>query len=162
MKYPKLKCEEKKNTIVCSVDIQKMKQLRKKGFTYKKIADLLKIPSHTIRYHISPFQNTLKYLSKRKKRSAEYNNQRYKTDSEFRQKMHAATKKHYESRMKNDPKFKKWNQEMTRKQFSIWCEKRKKKYPNWSGSCVIGSHVTSTHKTKCKNIKGNCQCPCHK
>jgi len=42
MKYPKLKCEERKNTVVCSRDIKKMKKLRKSGLSYKQIGESLK------------------------------------------------------------------------------------------------------------------------
>ena len=73
MKYPKLKCEEKKNTVVCSIDIKKMKKLRKEGHTYLHISKVLKISEYVVAYHVSSTRNTQEYLEKRKRYNREYN-----------------------------------------------------------------------------------------
>jgi len=162
MNYPKLKCEDKKNTIVCSLDIKKMKEMRKEGFTYSKIGVTLGISAGTVQYHINPTQNTKEYLEKKRKRNSEYNKRRYATDPEFRQKMKDSTNKYHKERWNNDPKFRKWYQQTTRKNYSIWVKKQQKKHPSWSFTCAKGLHETITYMWKCKNKFGKCRCPCHK
>jgi len=162
MKYPKLKCEDKKNTTVCSVDIKKMKELRKKGYAYSHIARVLKITNSAVAYHISPTQNSQEYLEKRRKYSREYQKERYTNDPEFRRKMLDSINKHHREKYATDPKFKKWTNQASSKRFPIWKKKQQLLHPNWSSNCQIGSHVTTSHKNGCKNYTKTCKCPCHK
>jgi len=162
MKYPKLKCEEKKNTKVCSVTLKKMKELRKKGFNYKQIGESLKISDVVVRYHISPLLNTLEYKENQRKYLRKYQRYRYKNDPEFRRKMLDSINKHHKDKYHNDPKFKKWADERSSKYSVIWYNKQKLKHPNWSSACINGAHGTKNYSSACKNKKGNCKCPCHK
>jgi len=139
MKYPKLKCEDKKNTTVCSVGIKKMKELRKKGYTYSHIARVLKITQNAVTYHISPIQNNQEHLEKRRKKSREYQKERYHNDPEFRQKMLDSINKHHREKYATDPKWRKWSNQSTAKTSLIWRNKQRLEHPNWSSNCQIGS-----------------------
>ena len=132
MKYPKLKYEEKKNAMFCSLHIKKIK---------------------------GPSSESLEKI---KKYHTVYNNRRYNNDPEFRRKMLDSSAKHRKDKMINDPKFKKWHDQMTKKNNLIWRKKQLEKHPTWTSLCCFGSHETTTRVSKCKNSKGNCKCPCHK
>jgi len=67
MKYPRLKCEDKKNTVVCSLTIKKMKGMRKEKHTYQEIADKFKVKVSTVYSHLSPLHQTSEWKEKRKK-----------------------------------------------------------------------------------------------
>lgn len=162
MKYPRLKCEDKLNTVVCSLTIKKMKEMRKKGSTYKKIADSLKIRYHVVRYHVSSAFNTPEAIEKRRKRIREYNKRRYNTDPEYRQKMLDSIRKHHKEKLNTDPKFKEYYRQLKKLNAPIWTKKQQEKHPNWSYTCVRGAHEITTNIRRCKNKFGNCKCPCHK
>jgi len=161
MKYPRLKCEDKLNTVVCSLTIKKMKEMRKNGFTYKKIADSLKIGPEVVRYHISPTFNTPESIEKRKKYGREYIKRRYNTDPEYRRKMLDSIRKHHKEKLNTDPKFKEYYKQLQNSINPIWNKKQQEKHPNWSYTCARGVHETITIRG-CKNQSGNCKCPCHK
>lgn len=162
MKYPKLKCEDKKNTIVCSLDIKKMKKLYKDGYNYSQIGKVLKVSYHLVQYHISPVKNSQEFLEKRRKYNREYIRKRYNNDPEYRRKMLDSIKKHYREKYHTDPNWKKWSNQLSSKYGKIWRNKKKLNHPNWSSKCQIGSHVTSDNTDICKNILKTCKCPCHK
>jgi len=162
MKYPKLKCEDKQNTKVCSLTIQKMKEMRKKGLNYSQIAKSLKISENIVGYHISPFQNNSESLERRRAYNRKYQNQRYNNDPEYRRKVLDSINKHHKDKRANDPKFRKWASQLSAKNHFIWRKKQIEKHPTWLSACVVGSHETTNHKSRCKNSLGNCKCPCHK
>jgi len=162
MKYPKLKCEDKKNTTVCSLGIKKMKKLYNEGYNCTQIGKILKIPDFTVRYHISPTRNSQEGLEKRRKYSREYQRKRYNSDPEFRRKMLDSINKHHKEKYAADPKFKKWKDQSSSKYFKTWRKKQQLLHPNWSSSCQIGSHTTANHTWACKNARKTCKCPCHK
>jgi len=162
MKYPKLKCEDKKNTTVCSADIKKMKKLRKKGYTDSYIGKVLKVGNGVVGYHISPIQNSQESLEKRRKRSRKYQRKRYNNDPEFRRKMLDSINSHHREKYATDSKWKKWSNQISNKYGKLWRNKQKLKHPNWSSMCKLGSHVTSNRKATCKNSTKTCKCPCHK
>lgn len=160
MNYPKLKCEDKQNTTVCSLTLKKMKELRKTGMTYTKIARELKVSSGSVFYHISPSQNNPESKEAQRDKSRKYNTLRYKTDPVFRRKMLDSIIKSHAMRRK-DPNYKKWEQAISKRNFKTWSENRQKLHPTWSVTCVIGSHEITSHTSRCKNKAGNCKCPCH-
>jgi len=161
MKYPKLKCEDKKNTVVCSLDIKKMKKLYKDGYNYSQIGKVMKLRYQLVSYHISPIQNSKEYLEKKRKRLQKYDRQLW-NNPEYRQKKIKANSKRHKQRYINDPKFKKWCDQLSYKINLIWTEKRRLKHPNWSAHCQVGAHVTTSRKYLCKNTLKTCKCPCHK
>ena len=157
MNYPKLKCEDKKNTKVCSLTSRKMKDMRKAKYTYQEIADKFKVSTTTVHDHISPTRNTVEWKEKIRKRSKQYNKQRYNNDPEFRRKMLDSINKYHKEKWHNDPKFKEWLSKL-----NIARTKRlQAKYPTWSYTCARGVHETTTNISRCKNSLGNCKCPCH-
>lgn len=162
MKYPRLKCEEKKNTVVCSLDIKKMKKMHKEKSTYQEIADKFKVSVKVVYYHISSLQNTPEFLEKRRKRSRERNFRLYHEDSEFRRKMLNSINKFQRKKYTIDSKFKKWHNQRSAKTIPIWIEKQKQKHPTWSSTCARGVHETTSQLSKCKNKRENCKCPCHR
>jgi len=162
MKYPKLKCEDKRNTVVCSLTIKKMKEMRKRGLTYSKIGNSLKIGTRVVAYHISPTMNSPEKLEKRRKYSREYIKRRYNNDPQFRRNMLDSINKHHRDKRANDPKFKKWQDQMSVKNTPIWVNKQEQKHPTWSYTCARGVHETVSSSSGCKNKAGNCKCPCHR
>lgn len=162
MKYPKLKCEDKKNTVVCSLTIKKMKVMYKEKFSCREIADKFKVSTNTVYSHLFPSRNTSEYLEKRRRQIKDYNYNRYHTDPEFRQKMLDATSKHHKEKRATDPKFKKWQSQINSKNIIIWNEKAIKKHPTWSHQCAKGVHEDTVSTGRCKNKSKNCKCPCHK
>lgn len=162
MKHPKLKCEEKLNTVVCSSDIKKMKQMRNDGKTFQYIADTFGISLPTSRQHTASPQTIKEYKIRAKEKSRIYNHNRYTNDPVFRRKMLDSSIKSHKRRRKLDPKFRKWQNEMKKKNFKLWKEKQRKIHPTWSSACCNGSHETSSYANFCHNSKGTCKCPCHK
>ncbi|MBU0959172.1 MAG: hypothetical protein KKB31_04460 [Nanoarchaeota archaeon] len=75
--------------------IQKMRQLRKRGYSYKYIASSLKVNYCTVLYHLNEkhrervkkFGRLRKYTPERKEYFREYMNTRYKKDPKFREKI---------------------------------------------------------------------------
>jgi len=161
MKYPKLKCEDKLNIVVCAMTLKKMKSMHKTGLSYSDIALSLKIPYHIILYHISPSQTSTEAREIKRKYLRKYQKRRYNTDPEFRRKMLDSISKSH-ARRRKDSNYKKWEQQTTKRNFKNWKEKQRKIHPNWSSVCLIGSHVTTNHKSKCLNAYKKCKCPCHK
>ena len=162
MKYPKLKCEDKKNTTVCSLDIKKMKKLHKNGYTCVKIAKVMKITEGIVNYHVSPTQNSQESLEKRRKKIREYNKWRYNNDPEFRQKILNSNAKSRKRRIDaNDSKYIKWMTAVTKKNYPKWILKQQKLHPTWSRTCCNGGHETTNYTHKCLNVRISCKCPCH-
>ena len=156
MIYPKLKCEEKKNTKICSVKHQKMNEMRQKGYGYNEIADKFDVSQRTAWVHTAPLE--LVERSKKKRKEAmriehkeKYNNPKYK------KKIINATVDFARTRYNHDPEFRKYHLGIS----AAFIAREIKKHPTWSNTCAIGKHEGSNFGHNCQNIKVICKCPCH-
>lgn len=115
--YPRMKCGEKKNTVICKSDKKKIFQLSKKGNNAQQIANKFGVNQSTIYYVLNPDS----YEKFKKHVDSEWL-KKYHSDAEFRKKTKEISKKSINRRRK-DPKYKKWEREYNKR----YREKNKEK-----------------------------------
>ena len=113
MKYPKLKCEDKQNTVVCSLTIQKMKDMRKEKHTYQEIADKFKVSQRTAWVHTAPTELVKNSKKQRNEAVRKEHAEKYANDPEYRKNMIHANVLSRRKRYHNDPQLRKYILELT-------------------------------------------------
>ena len=111
MKYPKLKCEDKNNTKICSIKHKEMNEMRKEGYDYQQIADKFGVTQRTAWIHTAPPE--LVEHSKKKRREAMRieHKEKYENDPNYRKKLNNNSNSFVKGRYQSDPQFKKWRKE---------------------------------------------------
>lgn len=108
MKYPRMKCKEKKTTKVCEIDRKKIFEMKQEGTKIQKIANKFKI-SYTTAYFwtLSP-QKREEYTKRLRKTQNKWQKEKYATNGKFRQLMIDATIKMCKNRREKDEQFNVW------------------------------------------------------
>ena len=158
MKYPELKCEEKQNSTVCSLDIKKMREMRKQKYTYNEIADKFKVCQRTAWIHSAPTKLIKNSKKKRSQATRQEHKEKYANDPEYRKKLQQSVQTLFKKRYHGDSQFK----EYVLKQQREFTRAKIRDHPDWSRKCALGGHETTTRIAKCQNRFGTCKCPCHK
>ena len=107
--YPRLSCKADKRIKVCEITLKKIKRLSVKGKSSPEIAKIIGLNRTTVWLYLHP--------SKRKKQykiSAETKKKRYHKDAKFREKQKESVQKYVTTRYKNDKKFKKYFDALTK------------------------------------------------
>jgi len=111
MKYPKLKCEEKLNSKVCSAVQKKMKDMRTDGATFSEIATKFKVSHRTAWKHTANPELVEKSRIKRNKATADRNSRLYQNDMSFCEKSKQSSKEFIEYRITHDKDYQKYDKE---------------------------------------------------
>lgn len=162
MKYPKLKCEDKQNTKVCSLTIKKMKVMRKAKYTYDEIGDKFKVSQRTAWMYTAPAKLVSNSRKKRNEATRLEHAKKSANDSEYKKKLGLNSWHSFKKRCENDPRLKEYYLKYRREYFNQHSKELIKKHPTWSRTCALGSHATTNRIIKCKNLSENCECSCHK
>lgn len=80
--YPRVEKDQDRRRTVSKEDIKEIKELRKKGIAYHKIAKITKRPTVLVKSYLIPG-----YKEQFAKYTKKHNNNRYKTDPKFRKKL---------------------------------------------------------------------------
>ena len=114
IKYPRIKRDDRVSVKIPIKEHIKIKNLRKKGFSYKEIAKIYNVCKSTI-FGIINFDKRKKYEEKTKM----YIQNRYKTDPLFRKRISKTVIKLYMKRYKNEKIFRDWHNMNDRRKRSL-------------------------------------------